>query len=80
MSRLQDSSLAPRGLRAERAAAYVGMGKTKFLQLVDEGRMPKPLCIDGVRVWDRIDLDAAFDEIKRAPDRVNSFDVILGLK
>jgi hypothetical protein len=45
--------------------------------------MPKPLCIVGIRVWDWLDLDAAFETIKvdpDDPDRVNSFDVILGLK
>jgi predicted DNA-binding transcriptional regulator AlpA len=79
--KLQDTlGYAPRGLRLDRAAAYVGMGKTKFLELVDDGRMPKPLCIDGIKVWDRLDLDAAFETIKTDPDRVNTFDVILGLK
>jgi hypothetical protein len=31
-----------------------------------------------VRVWDRLDLDAAFDEIKAVPDRIDSFEQILG--
>lgn len=79
--KLQDTfAYPPRGLRADRAAAYVGMSKTKFLELVDSGRMPTPLTIDGIRVWDRLDLDAVFEEIKTAPDRVNSFDLIMGLK
>jgi predicted DNA-binding transcriptional regulator AlpA len=78
--KLQDTlAYPPRGLRAERAAAYLGMSKSKFLELVDNGRLPKPLLIDGMRVWDRLDLDAAFDVIKSATDRVNSFDEVLGL-
>lgn len=79
-SKLQDAlAYAPRGLRADRAAAYLGMSKTKFLELVDSDRMPAPISIDAIKVWDRLDLDAAFDAIKIAPDRVNSMDAILGL-
>jgi predicted DNA-binding transcriptional regulator AlpA len=73
-------SFQPRGLRAERAAAYLDMSKTKFLELVDDNRLPQPVPIDGMRIWDRIELDAAFDAIKVAPEPVNSFDAILGLK
>jgi hypothetical protein len=78
--KLQDNlSYAPRGMRAARAAAYLDMGRTKFLELVDSGRLPKPVMIDGVRVWCRHDLDAAFEEFKTpAPDRPNSFDVLMG--
>jgi predicted DNA-binding transcriptional regulator AlpA len=80
-TKLQDAlAYAPRGLRAERAAAYVGMGKTKFLELVDSGQMPVPVEIDGVKVWDRLDLDSAFDTFKDKPKQRNSFDVILGTK
>jgi integrase len=32
----------PRGMDAERAARHVGTGKTKFLEMVDDGRMPQP--------------------------------------
>jgi predicted DNA-binding transcriptional regulator AlpA len=76
-AKLQDTlGYAPRGLRLDRTAGYVGMGKTKFLELVDDGRIPKPLCIDGIGVWDRLDLDAAFETIKTDPDRVNSFEIM----
>jgi excisionase family DNA binding protein len=54
------------------AAAYVGVGSTKFDQMVADGRMPGPKRIDGRRVWDRLKLDAAFealpDENERADD------------
>jgi predicted DNA-binding transcriptional regulator AlpA len=53
-------SLAPRGLSREQAAEYVGLGTTKFDELVRDGRMPKPKRIDGRIVWDRFKLDAAF--------------------
>jgi predicted DNA-binding transcriptional regulator AlpA len=57
-------SYPPRGLRVEGAAAYIGMGKTKFLELVQDGRMPKPIKMDTVVVWDRFELDAAFDDLR----------------
>jgi predicted DNA-binding transcriptional regulator AlpA len=54
----------PRGMDVERAASYVGFGRTKFLELVEDGRMPRPIDIDGSPRWDRFDLDAAFEDLK----------------
>ena len=45
-------SLAPLGLRREAAAEFVSVSVSKFDQLVADGRMPKPLHIDGVVAWD----------------------------
>ena len=61
-------SIAPRlpirrGLSQAEAALYVGLGATKFRELVMQGRMPKPHMIDGRRVWDVDDLDAAFKSL-----------------
>lgn len=53
-------SLAPRGLSRGQAAEYIGVGLTKFDDMVKDGRMPKSKTIDGRRVWDRVKLDAAF--------------------
>ena len=50
----------PRGLRAPEAARYVGVGETLFRQLVEQRRMPRPIKIGAVAVWDRHALDAAF--------------------
>jgi len=52
-----------RGLRRVEAAAYVGIGATKFDQMVADGRMPKPKRIDGAAVWDLAQLDLAFDAL-----------------
>jgi len=39
--KLQDHlAYPPRGMDAERAAAYIGFGRTKFLEMVGDGRMP----------------------------------------
>jgi predicted DNA-binding transcriptional regulator AlpA len=65
--KLQDHlSYPPRGMDVDRAAAYLGLGRTKFLELVEEGRMPKPVRIEAeLPRWDRLDLDAAFEGYKQ---------------
>jgi hypothetical protein len=52
-----------RGLSRIEAAIYVGIGLTKFDELVTDGRMPRSRLIDGRKVWDIRDLDRAFDEL-----------------
>ena len=83
VTKLQDTLIYARGLRAERAAAYLGMGKTKFLELVDKGLLPRAVLIDGLRIWDRLDLDVAFEAAKEAAQDTlterNSFDNVLRL-
>ncbi|MBY0383253.1 MAG: hypothetical protein K2W78_15195 [Xanthobacteraceae bacterium] len=54
---------APRGLRRDNAAIYVGLSISKFGQLVADGRMPKPKRVDGSVVWDRFRLDEAFEDL-----------------
>lgn len=56
---------APLGLKREDAATFIGVGTTKFDEMVLDGRMPLPRCIDSRRVWDRNELEAAFDELPR---------------
>jgi hypothetical protein len=71
----------PRGLRREAAAAYIGVGTTKFDDWVARGLMPKPKRQDGVVVWDRLALDAAFDDLpsegesRRGAERRDPVDV-----
>ena len=49
----------------DRAAAYMGIGVTKFRELVAEGKLPSPVYLDdGCPRWDRLDLDHAFDDLK----------------
>lgn len=54
------ASLPPRGLSRAQAAAYIGVGCTKFDEMVGDGRMPRPKRIDSRCVWDRVQLDEAF--------------------
>lgn len=53
-------SLPPRGLSRGQAAEYIGVGCTKFDEMVGDGRMPRPKRIDSRCVWDRVQLDEAF--------------------
>jgi hypothetical protein len=65
LKKLQDQlAYAPRGMNADRAAAYLDVGRTKFLELVDAGRLPRPIELDdGLPRWDRLALDSAFDDL-----------------
>jgi predicted DNA-binding transcriptional regulator AlpA len=70
-------------MKVERAAAYLDMSRSKFLELVEAHRLPRPKVIDGMRVWDRLALDAAFNDFPDRGDndsltgRRNTFDEIL---
>jgi predicted DNA-binding transcriptional regulator AlpA len=63
------ASLAPRGLSRVQAAAYIGVSPTLFDEMVDDGRMPKPVRINARVVWDRIKLDEAFAALPDGNDR-----------
>jgi predicted DNA-binding transcriptional regulator AlpA len=68
-------SLPPRGLSRLQAAEYVGIGGTKFDEMVADGRMPPPVKIDQRSVWDRAKLDEAFAALGAdAAPRKNSWD------
>jgi excisionase family DNA binding protein len=61
--KLQDHlAYPPRLLRADRAAAYLGIGTSTFMRLVAEGKLPKPKRLCGVPTWDRYRLDAVVDD------------------
>jgi predicted DNA-binding transcriptional regulator AlpA len=78
MTKLADSiAYAPRLFRAERAAAYLAMSEPMFLRLVEEGKMPAPVRIDGGVFWDRLALDAAVDCMSAAEKEENTVHAIL---
>ena len=56
-------SYPPRGLSREEAARYVGVGVTKFDEMVADGRMPRPKRVDGRVIWDRLRIEAAFSDL-----------------
>jgi predicted DNA-binding transcriptional regulator AlpA len=59
------SDYAPRGMRLERAAAYLDMSTSSFLRLIEEGLMPAGHEVRGMKIWDRHEIDTAFEELKR---------------
>ena len=61
--RIDRISWVPRGLCREEAAYYIGVGTTKFDELVADRRMPRGKKIDGRIVWDRVALDMAFSDL-----------------
>lgn len=61
------TSLPPRGLSRGQAAAYIGVSVTLFDEMVEDGRMPKPVRINARNVWDRFQLDDAFAALSDGP-------------
>jgi predicted DNA-binding transcriptional regulator AlpA len=56
----------PRAMRAEQGAVYLSISRSLFLKLVEEEVLPKPTKVPGhdVSTWDRLDLDAAYEDWK----------------
>lgn len=67
------STLAPRGLRREEAAAYVGLSPATFDRMVQAGTMPAPKVMQptSVETWDRVALDRAYAAL---PDTMGQAD------
>jgi hypothetical protein len=58
---------APRGLSADEAARYIGVGRTKFEELFARRKMPRPKRIDGRVIYDRFEVGACFSDLDAAP-------------
>lgn len=69
-------SYPPRGLSREEAARYIGVGVTKFDQMVADRRMPKPKKVDTRLIWDRLKVEAAFVDLP-GDDEENIVDFLL---
>jgi predicted DNA-binding transcriptional regulator AlpA len=69
-------SLAPRGLSRVQSAEYIGVGVSKFDEMVRDGRMPKPKRVDARTIWDRLELDEAFSALEQesAPGKRNPWE------
>jgi len=63
-----------RGLSREEAAMYVGISPSKFDELVEDGRMPRPVKIDSRKLWDIRNLDLAFDALPSDDSAPNSWE------
>lgn len=72
-------SLPPRGLSRTQAAAYIGVSPGLFDEMVRDGRMPGPKRINARTVWDRNQLDAAFEALpNQDAGTINRLDELLG--
>lgn len=67
---------AARGMSRIEAARYIGVSPGTFDRLVEEGVMPKPKRLRARLVYDRLELDAAFDAIGETPALSNDFDAV----
>ena len=55
----------PLGLDVNQASTFVGVGKTLFLELVDDDKLPKPIELAPQTLrWDRDELADAFKALK----------------
>lgn len=63
MKSRRETSEPRRGLNRAEAARFVGISPRLFDQLVEAGRLPKPVQIESEEVFDIIQLDLAFDRI-----------------
>ena len=65
VEKLQDHiAYPPRVFRADGAARYLSMSKSSFLKLVAQGVMPRGIKVNGMTMWDRLELDAALENLK----------------
>jgi predicted DNA-binding transcriptional regulator AlpA len=71
----------PRAMRVAEAASYLSMSQSMFLKLVAEKDMPQPVKIRGMTMWDRLELDDAFEDFKNTdPKPGNTMHKLLGIK
>jgi hypothetical protein len=73
MRRRRDASDPRRGLSRAEAARFVGFSPTLFDEMVNDGRMPKPVEQDGEEVFDVIQLDLAFDRLSGGVNATNEW-------
>ena len=52
-----------RGLDHDEAAIFVGVSIRVFDQMVNDGRLPQPVDLEGELVWDLVQLDRAMDRL-----------------
>ncbi len=71
--------MTPRGLSRPIAAEYVGCSPRKFDQMIKDGLMPAPRLIGTKKIWDRVELDEAFEELPRE-FQGNSVDAIFSAR
>ncbi len=65
------------GLSRETAAHFIGVSPNTFDKLVKEGSMPAPRIVGRRKLWNRMELQTAFDALPcdgEANDQLNPWD------
>ncbi len=57
------TSLPPRGLSRMQAAEYIGVSASTFDKMVSDREMPAPKRFRGRVIWDRKEVDHAFEAL-----------------
>jgi predicted DNA-binding transcriptional regulator AlpA len=59
-----NTAYAPIGMRLERAASYLDISTSTFLRLIETRDLPPGITKGGMVIWDRYELEAAFENWK----------------
>jgi predicted DNA-binding transcriptional regulator AlpA len=74
----RDMSIPRLAVRREEAAAMIRVSVTKFMEWVNDGRMPKPHKFDGVVLWDVNEIREAWECLRDGtPRQENPFDGVI---
>jgi hypothetical protein len=73
----RDLSLPRFALRRDEAAASVAVSTTKWDEWVADGRMPKGRKIDGVVLWDTLEVREAWERLRDGVNSNNPFDKVV---
>lgn len=74
------ASLPPRGLSREMAAEYFGISPSSFDLGVKDRTIPGPRRFRGRVIWDRHELDRAFENLPSDDSDANPWDKALALQ
>jgi predicted DNA-binding transcriptional regulator AlpA len=74
---LRELSLERIAMRRDEVAASLAVSVTKFDEWVADGRMPKGYKIDGVVLWDSIEVREAWERLKGGDRAGNPFDRVI---
>ena len=73
----RDLSLPRFAVRRDEAAASLGVSATKFDEWVKDGRMPKPIKVDGVVLWCVQGIREVWERMRDGDQAKNPFDGVV---
>lgn len=60
---------APIGMNRVQAADHIGVSTTLFEEMVKDGRMPKPKRANTKPLWNRIEIERAFEDLPEPEEK-----------